>query len=193
MWIGVFKCDRQLGGGLGVRILGYKISTDEPKSLKTERMDSMFPWEVQGVICYIVSRIVNWWCQLWINDSKTCSDKFVLISICVSVDWFKLHVSNGRFLQNALIHGKEKFWINISLKLLALVVQSLSYVWLSDPTGCSTQGFPFLHHLPELAQTHVHRVDDAIQASHSLPPPSPPALSLSQHQVGSSHQVARGA
>ena len=61
---------------------------------------------------------------------------------------------------------------------------------------CSTPGFPVLHHLPELAQTHVHRVGDAIQASHPLSSPSPPALSLSQHQglfqwVSSSHQVAK--
>ena len=44
-------------------------------------------------------------------------------------------------------------------------------------------GFPVLHHLPELTQTHVHRVGDAIQSSHPLSPPSPPALNLSQHQV----------
>ena len=47
--------------------------------------------------------------------------------------------------------------------------------------NCSTPGFPALHYLPELAQTHVHRVDDAIQPSHPLSPPSP-ALNLSQHQ-----------
>ena len=40
---------------------------------------------------------------------------------------------------------------------------------------------PDHHHLPELAQAHVHRVGDAIQPSHPLLPPSPPALSLSQH------------
>ena len=67
---------------------------------------------------------------------------------------------------------------------------------LYKPMDCSTPGFPVLHHLPELAQTHVHRVSDAIQPSHPLSPPSPPALSLSQHQglfqwVGSSHQVAK--
>ena len=61
---------------------------------------------------------------------------------------------------------------------------------------CSMPDFPVLHHLPESAQTHVHWVGDAIQASHSLSPPSSPALSLSQHQglfqlVGSSHQVAK--
>ena len=48
---------------------------------------------------------------------------------------------------------------------------------------CSTQGFPSLHHLPELSQTHVHGVDDAIQPSHPLPTPSsPPAFNLPQHQ-----------
>ena len=50
------------------------------------------------------------------------------------------------------------------------------------PMDCSTPGFPVLHHLPEFAQTHVHRVGDAIQPSHPLSPTSPPALSLSQLQ-----------
>ena len=44
---------------------------------------------------------------------------------------------------------------------------------------CSTPGFPVLHHLPELAQTHVHWVSDAIQLSHPLSSPSPPAFNLS--------------
>ena len=47
---------------------------------------------------------------------------------------------------------------------------------------CSIPGFPVLHYLPELAQTHVHWVSDAIQPSHPLSPPSPLAFSLSQHQ-----------
>ena len=46
----------------------------------------------------------------------------------------------------------------------------------------SSQGFPVFHYLPEFAQTHVLWVNDNIQPSHPLPPPSPPALSLSQHQ-----------
>ena len=45
-----------------------------------------------------------------------------------------------------------------------------------DPTDCSTPGFPVHHHLLELAQTHVHWVSDAIQPSHSLSSPSPPAV-----------------
>ena len=47
---------------------------------------------------------------------------------------------------------------------------------------CSMLGFPVLHFLLEFAQTYVHCVNDAIQTSHPLSPPSPPALSLSQHQ-----------
>ena len=67
---------------------------------------------------------------------------------------------------------------------------------LCDPMDCSTPGFPVLHHLLELAQTHVHWVGDAIQLSHPLLPPFPFAFYLSQHQslfdwVGSSHQVAK--
>ena len=53
---------------------------------------------------------------------------------------------------------------------------------LCDPMNGSTPGFPVHHQLPESIQTHVHRVDDAIQPSHPLSSPSPPALSLSQHQ-----------
>ena len=67
---------------------------------------------------------------------------------------------------------------------------------LCDLIECSTPGFPVHHQLPELAQTHVHWFDDAIQPSHPLSSPSPPAFSLSQHQglfqwVSSSHQVAK--
>ena len=53
---------------------------------------------------------------------------------------------------------------------------------LSDPMDCSTPGFPVHHQLLELPQTHVHQVGDAIQPSHPLSPPSPPAFNLSQHQ-----------
>ena len=53
---------------------------------------------------------------------------------------------------------------------------------LCDPMDCSTLGLPVHHQLPEFAQTHVHWVSDAIQPSHPLLFPSPPAFNLSQHQ-----------
>ena len=67
---------------------------------------------------------------------------------------------------------------------------------LCDPMNCSTPGLPVHHELPEFTQTHVHRVGDAIQPSHPLSSPSPPAPNPSQHQslfqlVNSSHEVAK--
>ena len=53
---------------------------------------------------------------------------------------------------------------------------------LCNPMECSAPGFTVHHQLLELAENHVHRVDDAIQPSHPLSSPSPPACSLSQHQ-----------
>ena len=67
---------------------------------------------------------------------------------------------------------------------------------LCDPMHYSTPGFPVHHQLLDFTQTHVHWVSDAIQPSHPLSSPSPPAFNLSQHQglfksVSSSHQVAK--
>ena len=67
---------------------------------------------------------------------------------------------------------------------------------LCNPMDCSTPGFPVHHQLLGLAQTHVHRVGDAIQPSHLLFSPSPPAFNISQHWglfqwVRSSHQVPK--
>ena len=53
---------------------------------------------------------------------------------------------------------------------------------LGDPMNHRTPGLPVRHQLPEFTQTHVHRVGDAIQSSHPLLSPSPPAPNPSQHQ-----------
>ena len=60
--------------------------------------------------------------------------------------------------------------------------KSLSHVRLCNPMNHSTPGLPVDHQLPESTQTHVHWVGDAIQPSHPLLSPSPPALNLSQNQ-----------
>ena len=86
------------------------------------------------------------------------------------------------------------FCINFYRSLLLSVkakhesaISSFSSVTQSCPTLCdpmnrSTPGLPVYHQLPEFTQTHVHLVGDAIQPSHPLSSPSPPALNLSQHQ-----------
>ena len=65
-----------------------------------------------------------------------------------------------------------------------------------NPMNCGTPGLSVHHQLPEFTQTHIHRVGDAIQPSHPLSSPSPPAPNPSQHQslfqsVNSSHEVAK--
>ena len=62
-----------------------------------------------------------------------------------------------------------------------MLIQSLRCVQLCNPMDCSMPGFPVQQQLPEFAQAYVHQVDDAIQPSQPLSPPSPPALTLSQH------------
>ena len=57
-----------------------------------------------------------------------------------------------------------------------------SCLTLCDPMDCSMLGMPVHHQLLEFTQTHVQRVGDAIQPSHPLLSPSPPAFNLSQHQ-----------
>ena len=76
----------------------------------------------------------------------------------------------------------------------SLVAQSCPT--LCNPMDCSTPGLPVHHQLLEFTQTHVHRVGDAIEPSHPLSSPSPPAFNLSQHQglfqwVSSSHQMVK--
>ena len=70
--------------------------------------------------------------------------------------------------------------------LQSLSVSSVpqSRLTLCDLVNRSTPGLPVHHQLPESTQTHVHRVSDAIQPSHPLLSPSPPALNLSQSTSG---------
>ena len=89
--------------------------------------------------------------------------------------------------------GKSVLFVVIFLKFSSV---TQSRPTLCDSMDCSTPGFPVHHQLPELTQTHVHWVSDAIQPSHPLSSPSPPAFNLSQHQglfqwVSSSHQVPK--
>ena len=75
------------------------------------------------------------------------------------------------------LSSKYTFCIHMYLLLF-----SHSVMTNCDPMDCSMPGFPFLHYLPEVAETHVHWVGDAIQLFHYLLPPSLPALNHSQQQ-----------
>ena len=90
-------------------------------------------------------------------------------------------------------HHMDSFW-GPGSKLVSSVTQSCPT--LCDPMNRSRPGLPVQHQLPEFTQTHVHWVGDAIQPSHSLSSPSPPAPNPSQHQclfqwVNTLHEVAK--
>ena len=98
----------------------------------------------------------------------------------------------------------ERFVGKFSVIIQSTHIQCFSSVQFSrsvgsnscNPMDCSTPGFPVRHQLPELSQTRVHHIGDAIQPSHPLSTPCLPAFNLSQHQglfqwVSSSHQVAK--
>ena len=103
-----------------------------------------------------------------------------------------LHPETVKFRDYLVPHLMLKMKkVNINVKRLSkntyLVSDCCSSVpqscpTLSGPMDCSTPGFSVVHHLLELAQTRVHRVGDAIQPSHPLSSPSPPAFNRSQHQ-----------
>ena len=91
-------------------------------------------------------------------------------------------------------------WIKLILKTTdhscPFGLVAASCLTLCNPMDCSTPGLPVHHQLLEFTQTHVHWVSDAIQPSHPLSPPPPPAFNLSQPQglfkwVSSLHQVAK--
>ena len=100
-------------------------------------------------------------------------------------------------LRNAVIEQLQvTSWYSQILNVFQFSSLAQLCLTLCDPMDCNTPGFPVHHQLPELAQTHVHRVGDAMQTSYPLSSPSPPPFNLSQHQrlfqrVSSSHLVAK--
>ena len=94
---------------------------------------------------------------------------------------------------NSLIITFPGFTFNQSVQFSSVTQLCLT---LCNPINRSTPGLPVHHQLPEFVQTHIHRVGDAIQPSHPLSSPSPPAPNPSQHHslfqwVNSLHEVAK--
>ena len=143
---------------------------------------------------------------------------FVLYNIYNSlfyIDCFKLATTNVLMHSNALnvyplLHilclemticiflscSSLKYYSQLFFSSVQLSSVSQSCPTLCDPMNWSMPGLPIHHQLPEFTQTQIHRVSDAIQPSHPLSSPSPPAPNPSQHQslfqwVNSSHEVAK--
>ena len=88
--------------------------------------------------------------------------------------------SRRSFLYSFIVYSSHFFLISSASVQFSSVAQSCPT--FCEPTNHRTPGLPVHHQLPEFIQTHVHWVEGAIQPSHPLSAPSPPALNLSQHQ-----------
>ena len=126
-------------------------------------------WRIQ--LLFKSSQLCPWWHQIYTNDLSL----------------------------NSEYEREFEFFLSINIRqLFSVQFNSVaqSCPTLCDPMNCSTPGLPVHHQLPEFTQIHIHRVSDAIQPSHPLSSPSPPAPNPSQHQslsqwVNSSHEVAK--
>ena len=109
--------------------------------------------------------------------------------------WGNKRNRKQKLLANLNYQNRQNIFAKLSKLLTEFSSVSQSCPTVCNPMDCSTPGLPVHHQLWEFTQTHVHWVGDAIQSSHPLSWPSPPAFNLSQHQglfkwVSSSHQVA---
>ena len=121
------------------------------------------------------------------SHSRMSGSRWTIIPSWLSGSW-------SSFLYSSSVYSCHLFLISSTSVQIRSVAQSC--LTLCDPMNHSTPGLPVHHQLPEFTQTQVHQVTDAIQPSHPLLSPSPPAPNPSQHQslfqwVNSSHEVAK--
>ena len=136
---------------------------------------------------------------------KRITNKALLYTIWNSAQCFvPAWMGGGLWERRVNVYGwLSPFAINLKLQHWLSAISSVQFSpvaqscpTLCDPMNRNMPGLPVHHQLPEFTQTHVHRVSDAIQPSHPLSSPSPPAPNPSQHQsllqwVNSSHEVAK--
>ena len=173
--------------------LRYPFSPPSPFTLSLSYHQGLFQW---------VSFHIKWPKYWSFSFSISPSNEYSRL-ISFRIDWFDLLAVLGTLkillqhhsLKASILQHSVFFMFQLGIIQFSSVAQSC--LTLCDPMNCSMPGLPVHHQLPEFTQTHVHWVCDAIQPSHPLSSPSPPALNLSQHQglfkwVSLSHQVAKG-
>ena len=151
------------------------------------RRETRFLWGVWGSVILLLT-FVTYPQSQWFLIALSYHNWFIIISRFLD----ECPMIVLRIIKNL----NMCFWISWIYLKHKSVQFSHSVMSDCDPMDCSTPGFPVHHQLPELTQTHVHRISDAIQPSHPLSSPSPPSFNLSRHQglfqwVSSLHQVAK--
>ena len=114
-------------------------------------------------------------------SSSSSGTPIIWMLLCLILSQMSLRLSSVLFIHFLLLWSSVFLPSNgeASVQFSSVAQQCLT---LCDPMNCSMPGLPVHHQLPEFTQTHVHRVGDAIQPSHPLSSPSPPAPNPSQHQ-----------
>ena len=169
--------------------------------LRNDRLKPVFWWGVNSEL--LVPKAATWWFgdrliqigQVSSNrNSGCCAQKRC---------WLVLQKNFSCFLIIFLLKDNCFtefccFLSNLNMNHPSDQIRSVaqSCLTLCNPMNRSMPGLPVHHQLTEFTQTHIHRVNDAIQPSHPLSSPSPPAPSPSQHQslfqwVNSSQEVAK--
>ena len=122
------------------------------------------------------------------------SMKAYVLDLCLIPDHLKFLWSLPRFFQTFSVSARYHLVVLRTTNYFGFCCCSVtkSYPTVCEPMDCSTPGLPVPHYLLEFAQVHVHWITDSIQTTLPLPPSSPFAFNLSQHQglfqwVSSSH------
>ena len=144
-----------------------------------------------GINYHMTQQSHHWVCTLrygFIIEKDTCTPMFATALFTIARTWKQPRCQQMNEWMNTeiVVHIH-----NIQFSLVAQLC--LTHC---NPINCSTPGLPVHHQLQEFTETHVHRVSDAIQPSHPLSSPSPPALNPSQHQglfqwLNYLHEVAK--
>ena len=132
----------------------------------------------QGLILLLPYLLMNLFCWSCKCPQASAFFFFFFSNNCqISISSPDYHISN-------YLLGTLTFFSCILFPIFIYQFSSVSQLCLTlcNPMNCSTPGLPVHHQLLEFTQTHVHRVGDAIQPSHPLSSPSPPAPNPSQHQ-----------
>ena len=131
---------------------------------------SLSAWLAKPGLLHLVSGMFCTLPSVWVMLCLICLLSTTLV-LCL---WISIHPST--------ICLSNIYHLSLILSVCFYSSVSKSCPALCDPMNRSTPGLPVHHQLPEFTQTHVHWLNDAIQPSHPLSSPSPPAFNLSQHQ-----------
>ena len=150
--------------------------TTQPGHLSLQRTETV-------ALCHPPIKLIHW------MTARTFGHSGILqvFAMCCSLPGLRLGDDGYTARPQTQSHVFQERRGDFSQKLLCMVrftSVTQSCLTLCDAIDCSIPCFPVHHQLSELAQTHVHRVGDAIQTFYPLPSPSPPAFNLSQHQGG---------